>query len=72
MRDKCHIAKQLLRFCLTAYVFLILANLSQIECIQCPENTWMCNNTIQCINASQRCDNIIHCEDGSDEGPSCS
>ena len=40
--------------------------------LNCPSNTWTCNNKFQCINATLRCNSVVDCDDGSDEGVTCS
>jgi hypothetical protein len=42
----------LLKFC---QIFLILTLLSKVYLLNCPLNTWACNDGIQCINATLRC-----------------
>lgn len=50
--------------------FLFVIN--QINTLNCPANTWACNNGIQCINSTFKCNSVIDCSDGSDEGAICS
>ena len=51
---------------------ILYTNFIIISSLNCPANTWACNNGQQCINSTSRCNSVVDCSDGSDEGSSCS
>ena len=63
--------ERLLYGILLEFFFLIIC-ITTTNALNCPNNTWPCDNGIQCINATLRCNSIIDCQDGSDEGTTCS
>ena len=54
------------------HLAVLIFTCNYVISLNCPPNTWACNNGIQCINATFRCNNVIDCSDGSDEGAICS
>jgi hypothetical protein len=43
--------------------FLFCVDLNFTHGLECPANTWPCNNSVQCINITQKCDGKVDCQD---------
>jgi hypothetical protein len=39
-------------------IILLLILIKKVILLNCPLNTWACNDGIQCINATQRCNKM--------------
>ena len=70
IKRKCH---KLFENIFSFYIIITFALFIQlVTALNCPSNTWTCDNKFQCINSTLRCNSIVDCDDGSDEGVTCS
>ncbi len=47
-----------LNFLITCQILLFLILIRKTYLLNCPLNTWLCNDGIQCINATLRCNTL--------------